>query len=210
MDLVTWWMYRRESAQDVPREEASRPHSKDTAHVLVRRVTEAMGSEVGSQQPNGAGSSSIVCYAWPRARYTPASAISVRGYAPGAGPCTASGRSWSTTRSPHDCWKSQVPAEVPLVGAPARPRRARGARRGHLGAFQRGRGLNARGVLSGTEHPRLWRYQMGNPSSKSRHEDTTRRADVEKQPNVYGRSTTRPCPPRGTRDWPGSRCRSRR
>ena len=55
MDIVTWWMYRRESQPDLRREQQARPFRMDPAHALVRRVTRAVGSDAGAEQPNGAG-----------------------------------------------------------------------------------------------------------------------------------------------------------
>jgi uncharacterized membrane protein YagU involved in acid resistance len=55
MDAVTWLLYRRENTLDLLREKHARRYGKDTAHALVRRVTEAAGSDAGSSEPNGAG-----------------------------------------------------------------------------------------------------------------------------------------------------------
>ncbi len=55
MDVVTWLMYRREDPADLSREQRARAFGQDTAHALVRRVAEAVGSDAGAEQPNGAG-----------------------------------------------------------------------------------------------------------------------------------------------------------
>jgi hypothetical protein len=55
MDVVTWLMYRREEASDLLSEQRARAFGQDTAHALVRRVAKAVGSDVGAQEPNGAG-----------------------------------------------------------------------------------------------------------------------------------------------------------
>ncbi|MDP9445148.1 MAG: DUF1440 domain-containing protein [Actinomycetota bacterium] len=55
MDVVTWFMYRQEPPTDRSRERRARAFGMDTAHALVRRVAQAVGSDAGSQQPNGAG-----------------------------------------------------------------------------------------------------------------------------------------------------------
>ncbi len=55
MDVATWLLYRRDSRLDLLREMRLRPCGKDTAHALMRRVTDAAGSDAGSSQPNGAG-----------------------------------------------------------------------------------------------------------------------------------------------------------
>lgn len=55
MDVVTWLLYRRANMLDLLREKHLRPYGKDTAHALVRRVTDAVGSDAGSSEPNGAG-----------------------------------------------------------------------------------------------------------------------------------------------------------
>ena len=55
MDVITWLLYRRENRLDLLREKQLRPYGKDTAHALVRRVTRAVGSDVGRSEPNGAG-----------------------------------------------------------------------------------------------------------------------------------------------------------
>ncbi len=48
MDVATWLLYRRESTFDLPREKRPRPYGKDTA--LVRRITEAAGSDARSSE----------------------------------------------------------------------------------------------------------------------------------------------------------------
>ncbi len=55
MDVVTSWLYRQESAAGLQREQQARAFGMDTAHALVRRVTATLGSDAGSQQPNGTG-----------------------------------------------------------------------------------------------------------------------------------------------------------
>jgi hypothetical protein len=55
MDACTWWLYRRERRADLLRDKHLRPYGKDTAHALVGRVTGALGSDVGAEEPNGAG-----------------------------------------------------------------------------------------------------------------------------------------------------------
>jgi hypothetical protein len=55
MDVVTWLMYQREDTGQLLRERRARVFGKDTAHALVRRVAQAVGSDAGRQQPNGAG-----------------------------------------------------------------------------------------------------------------------------------------------------------
>ena len=55
MDAVTWLLYRRESRLNLLREKRARRDGKDSAHALVRRVGEAVGTDAGSSEPNGAG-----------------------------------------------------------------------------------------------------------------------------------------------------------
>ncbi|WP_324273492.1 hypothetical protein [Blastococcus brunescens] len=55
MDVATWAMFRRESSRDLLREKRARVFGKDTAHAVVRQVTRAVGSDAGSDEPNGAG-----------------------------------------------------------------------------------------------------------------------------------------------------------
>ena len=55
MDAVTWALYRREGQTALLREKHLRPYGKDTAHALVGRMTEAVGSDAGSAEPNAAG-----------------------------------------------------------------------------------------------------------------------------------------------------------
>lgn len=55
MDVVTWWMYRRESPRDQDREHAARAFGMDTAHAAVRKFARTVGSPAGREQPNGAG-----------------------------------------------------------------------------------------------------------------------------------------------------------
>lgn len=55
MDVLTWAMYRRENRRDLLREKRARVFGMDTAHAAVRRITRAVGSDAGSDEPNGAG-----------------------------------------------------------------------------------------------------------------------------------------------------------
>ena len=55
MDVVAWWMYRQERGVDLRREGQARAFGMDPAHALVRKFTAAVGSDAGSEQPNGAG-----------------------------------------------------------------------------------------------------------------------------------------------------------
>jgi hypothetical protein len=55
MDVVTWLLYRRENKLDLLREKRVRRYGKDTAHALVRRVSDAAGRDAGSSEPDGPG-----------------------------------------------------------------------------------------------------------------------------------------------------------
>ncbi|SNR96156.1 hypothetical protein [Blastococcus mobilis] len=108
MDVVTWLMYRREDPADLAREQRARAFGQDTAHALVRRVAEAVGSDAGGEQPNGAGIAVHYALGMGPGAATPRSEESTHGYAPGAVPSTASASLLSTTRSPLRCWGSPV------------------------------------------------------------------------------------------------------
>lgn len=55
MDVMTWWMYRQEDPAVRAREHRARQYGMDTAHAMVRKVTKAVGSSAGAEEPNGAG-----------------------------------------------------------------------------------------------------------------------------------------------------------
>ncbi|WP_219417393.1 DUF1440 domain-containing protein [Pseudonocardia nigra] len=55
MDVVTWWMYRRQDPAALRREEQTRVRGKDTAHAAARRLAELVGSDAARDEPNAAG-----------------------------------------------------------------------------------------------------------------------------------------------------------
>ena len=55
MDRVGWWMYRREDPAALQRELEARPDGLDSAHLLARKLGQAIGRDAGREQPSAAG-----------------------------------------------------------------------------------------------------------------------------------------------------------
>lgn len=55
MDVVTWWMYRRQDSDAVRREQRTRPFGKDPAHAAARHVARLVGSDAAQHEPNAGG-----------------------------------------------------------------------------------------------------------------------------------------------------------
>lgn len=55
MDVVTWWMYRRQDPAALQREKQSRVFGMDTAHAAARRLARFARSDAAQDEPNAAG-----------------------------------------------------------------------------------------------------------------------------------------------------------
>lgn len=55
MDVVTWWLYRREDPKALATEHRARPLGKDPAHAAARKLARRAGSDAARNQPNAGG-----------------------------------------------------------------------------------------------------------------------------------------------------------
>lgn len=55
MDVVTWWMYRRQDPTALQREKQTRVFGKDTAHAAARRLARLVRSDAARDEPNAVG-----------------------------------------------------------------------------------------------------------------------------------------------------------
>lgn len=55
MDVVTWWLYRREDPRALAQEHRTRPMGKDSAHAAARKLARLVGSDAARQEPNAGG-----------------------------------------------------------------------------------------------------------------------------------------------------------
>lgn len=55
MDVVTWALYRRQSAEVLEEEDQARMYGMDVAHAAARHLARAVGSGAGREEPNAGG-----------------------------------------------------------------------------------------------------------------------------------------------------------
>ena len=55
MDVVTWFLYRKQSKVTIAREKETRKFGKDPAHAAARHVARLAGSDAAKTEPNAGG-----------------------------------------------------------------------------------------------------------------------------------------------------------